>query len=44
MHTHIYLLLLLSSFTSLGTGRRTQEAEPVRGAYLQTARAQNIYI
>ena len=28
-----YLLLLLSSFTSLGTGRRTQEDEPVRGAY-----------
>ena len=25
---------LLSSFTSLGTGRCTQEAEPVQGAYL----------
>ena len=29
-----YSFLLLSSFTSLGTGRRTQEAEPVQGAYL----------
>ena len=27
------VFILLSSFTSLGTGRRTQEAEPVQGAY-----------
>ena len=26
----VFLLLLLSSLTSLGTGRRTQEAEPVQ--------------
>ena len=29
----LLLLFLLSSFISLGTGRRTQEAEPVQGAY-----------
>ena len=29
----LLLFFLLSSFTSLGTGRRTQEAEPVQGAY-----------
>ena len=33
-HMHIFLLYFLSSFTSLGTGRCTQEAEPVQGAYL----------
>ena len=29
----LLLFFLLSSFISLGTGRRTQEAEPVQGAY-----------
>ena len=29
----LLLFFLLSSFTSLGTGRRAQEAEPVQGAY-----------
>ena len=29
----VTFLLLLSSFTSLGTGRCTQEAEPVQGTY-----------
>ena len=29
----MFYYFLLSSFTSLGIGRRTQEAEPVQGAY-----------
>ena len=35
VYTYSYQLLffLLSSFTSLGTGRHAQEAEPVQGAY-----------
>ena len=35
VYTYSYQLFffLLSSFTSLGTGRRAQEAEPVQGAY-----------